>query len=436
MASQPYDDNIYHEDFKRDCEKYGYELIPTIIKPVKRVVAIGDMHGDLELFIETLKLAKVIDEKHQWKKGVNDTIVVVLGDILDSYRPLIGMKDYDNKNEKNSDIELDNYINNLKIQAIAQGSDVIALIGNHEIRNIMGIMDYVSKKSIEDQFGTIHNRIDQYKPGNSMAIKMGCTRTGIVVIGSNIFVHGGIVLSLLQKFGISGNTNKKEVLEKINLLLRKWLLGKIELQFDAINNIEKFIQLKTDNESEKTLLKKLGLDQLTPKDLLRLLNDTKISPFWYRQYGMLPVSHIETEKTKSGCKQLTDTLEILELDHMIIAHTPQNFVHHTGMNRFVCSGKRKLVTKVSQLTQNTTQDKLYDVWRLDIGNAHAFEPYNYTKICLNGKCVNVNQSTVTSQIKNLSKSNGKITAHKIIQVLEIIEDKTFNVLTKEIEVIV
>jgi len=426
MAYQIHEDDIYDKNFKQDC--VGYDLIPTIIEPVKRVVAIGDMHGDLDLFIETLKLAKVIDNNNHWKEKLSDTIVVILGDILDSCRPMTMDKNScQHKSSDKNDIALDTYINQLKSEAIRNKSDVIALIGNHEIRNVMGIMDYVSKKSV-DEFKNMEERIDQYKPGNSMALRMGCTRTGVVVIGSNIFVHGGIILSLLQKFGMDKSSNKKEVLQKINLLLRKWLLGKIELQLDAVKNVEKFIQLKTSNISDKDLLQKLGLDKLTPKDLLTLLNDTKTSPFWYRAYGMLN----EKNPNKPVCQNLVKTLESLELDNMLIAHSPQNFIHHLGMNRFVCHGERPYISKMIK-----EQGINKSVVRLDIGNAHAFEPYNYTKICLNQKCINVNQSTVISKMNkmySIKKPLDQISIYKNIQVVEIINDKTFNVLTKEIEV--
>ena len=46
-----------------------------------RIIAIGDIHGDYYIFIELLKLAKVIDNNLNWIG--KDTYVIQLGDTLD-----------------------------------------------------------------------------------------------------------------------------------------------------------------------------------------------------------------------------------------------------------------------------------------------------------------------------------------------------------------
>ena len=50
-----------------------------------RIIAIGDIHGDYAIFIELLKLAKVINNKLEWIG--KDTYVIQLGDTLDGKRP-------------------------------------------------------------------------------------------------------------------------------------------------------------------------------------------------------------------------------------------------------------------------------------------------------------------------------------------------------------
>ena len=36
---------------------------------VERIVAVGDLHGDCDAFVKTLRAAKVIDEKENWIAG-------------------------------------------------------------------------------------------------------------------------------------------------------------------------------------------------------------------------------------------------------------------------------------------------------------------------------------------------------------------------------
>ncbi|KAH6578808.1 hypothetical protein BASA61_000037 [Batrachochytrium salamandrivorans] len=49
--------------------------------PKRRVVAIGDLHGDFEMSVETLHVAKIIDVNLNWIAG--NTIVVQTGDVVD-----------------------------------------------------------------------------------------------------------------------------------------------------------------------------------------------------------------------------------------------------------------------------------------------------------------------------------------------------------------
>ena len=83
-----YDENNDYENkdrqiFQKNCPSFKY--YPPILPAAERIIAIGDLHGDLDLSIRILKLAKLIDNDFNWIGG--NTIVVQIGDQLDSCRP-------------------------------------------------------------------------------------------------------------------------------------------------------------------------------------------------------------------------------------------------------------------------------------------------------------------------------------------------------------
>ena len=73
------------------AEKNNEGMIAQNNNDNKNIIAIGDLHGDFEFTIETLKLAKVIREGNKencylgycWDFG--DNILVQTGDIVDRF---------------------------------------------------------------------------------------------------------------------------------------------------------------------------------------------------------------------------------------------------------------------------------------------------------------------------------------------------------------
>ena len=53
----------------------------SVMAQTSRIVAIGDVHGDLKTLTSILRKAELIDENMQWTGGT--TVLVQLGDILD-----------------------------------------------------------------------------------------------------------------------------------------------------------------------------------------------------------------------------------------------------------------------------------------------------------------------------------------------------------------
>ena len=71
-----------------------------------KIIAIGDIHGDYYIFIELLKMCKLINNKLEWIG--KDTFLIQLGDTLDGKRPDVII---DNKYLKTTgEIEITNLI--------------------------------------------------------------------------------------------------------------------------------------------------------------------------------------------------------------------------------------------------------------------------------------------------------------------------------------
>ena len=96
---------------------------------IERVVAIGDVHGAYAEFQAVLRLAGLIDAKDKWSGG--KTHFVQTGDTTD----------------RGSDTrQVLDLLMRLEGEARKAGGRVHALLGNHEVMNVMGDLRYVSRE--------------------------------------------------------------------------------------------------------------------------------------------------------------------------------------------------------------------------------------------------------------------------------------------------
>jgi hypothetical protein len=99
---------------------------PDVVAP--RVVAIGDIHGSYDGLLSVLQLAGLADEKGHWTGG--GAHLVQTGDVLDR------------GTEAPKALDL---LMRLEGEAKKAGGRVHALLGNHEVMNILGDLRYVNK---------------------------------------------------------------------------------------------------------------------------------------------------------------------------------------------------------------------------------------------------------------------------------------------------
>ncbi len=228
-----------------------------------RIVAIGDLHGDLGATRQALQLAGAIDESDHWIGG--DLILVQTGDQLDR------------GDGEQAILEL---LDRLQDEAITAGGRFHILNGNHELMNARPDLRYVTKGGFadfqdaviiteEDSLLLAHEpgqraRVAAFRPGGPFALLLA-EQPVILVIEDNVFVHGG-VLPMHLDYGI----------DRLNREVRDWLLGQGE-----------------------------------PPEFIH----TSESPTWTRNYS--------DEADSNDCLQLEEVLERMGAARMIVGHTVQ-----------------------------------------------------------------------------------------------------------------
>ena len=161
--------------------------IPLRHKAPARIVAIGDVHGDLDATRAALRLAGAIDDNDQWIGG-DDLLVVQTGDLLDR-----------------GDDEPE-------IIALFERLPILWLLGNHELMNAAGDLRYVTPGGFDD-YGGERGRIARFAPGGKDAMVLSGQNV-IAIVGDSIFVHGGVLPEHVDRG-----------LDVINLEARCWLAG-------------------------------------------------------------------------------------------------------------------------------------------------------------------------------------------------------------------
>jgi hypothetical protein len=146
-----------------------------------RVVAIGDLHGDLAAARRALRLAAAIDADDHWAGG--NLTVVQTGDQLD---------------RGDDERALEELLTRLQHEAAGAGGALVVLNGNHELMNVAGDFRYVTRHGFEDFAGyarpghdPAHGRSDAFAPGGPWATQLA-ERPVIAAVGGSLFAHGGV----------------------------------------------------------------------------------------------------------------------------------------------------------------------------------------------------------------------------------------------------
>ena len=420
--------SIYNKYFKLDFESIcgDYPYIPFVYEPVEKIISYGDIHGDYKMAIKLLLIsgvAEIISEtkdanydcdyhdaklvyhkdkeirsdityKLEWIGG--KTHVVQVGDQVDRCRNYGGMScelPETTLDDEHSDIKILKLFTDLHMQAIKVGGAVISLLGNHEINNALGRLEYVSAKGLlgfesykdpknpDIKFNSGYDaRKYAFAPGNEYGKFLGCTRTPAVIIGSNLFVHAGIVNELFKKFNSNSNKfnsnsnnstgqdikKKRKIKRSYKSKYNSKYNSKYMLNYDNSylrKNPELFtFSNKEDFEHVNIIIKKWLLNLVDQESVMDIIGPKYASKsmFWNRILGFLPANLNESDEKCTN--NIDKVLKLFKINNIIIGHTPQSIT--------------------SKLNINATCGK--KVWRVDTATSSAFDRFDQTYV-LTGK---------------------------------------------------
>ena len=147
-----------------------------------RIIAVGDLHGDLAHTRESLRLVDVIDASDHWAAG-NATFVQI-GDVMDGGDDVRAILDL---------------LRNLEREAAAAGGRAIELIGNHETYSLVGDQASVSARDMASFGGEEARRAAFSQTGEYGAWLR--THKAVVIVDDIVFVHGGLTPEM-AKLGV------------------------------------------------------------------------------------------------------------------------------------------------------------------------------------------------------------------------------------------
>ena len=184
---------------------------------VERLVAIGDVHGDLAKTREAFRAAKLTNARDEWVGGT--TTCVQVGDQLDRGK---------------DEVAILHFLERLRGEARAAGGELVVMNGNHETLNVSGRYRYSLAEGNADftrwrarqdigkvlrancglAAGVCESRAgeaaktdtlpsfvkegegDRWRalaPGAPLALRFLAHQPVVVAIGSTLFVHGGVL---------------------------------------------------------------------------------------------------------------------------------------------------------------------------------------------------------------------------------------------------
>lgn len=158
---------------------------PAVVERAgRRVVGIGDLHGDPIASREVLRLAGLIDAEDRWTGG--DAVLVQTGDTTDRGPDSRGVIDL---------------LRSLREPARAAGGEVVLLNGNHEVMNLQGDWRYVSPEDVAGFGGQAARREAFARDGDYG--RFLADLPVVARVDDTVFTHGGVT-DTFASLGVDG----------------------------------------------------------------------------------------------------------------------------------------------------------------------------------------------------------------------------------------
>lgn len=242
------DDDDYLAQYTLPQTILGRDDYRTTLKPNTRIVAFGDVHGDIDALRSFLITAMILDptssnDEPLWCGG--NTICVQTGDVLD---------------RGDDELACFRLLATLSRQAHMAGGALLLLYGNHESLNAAGLFQYANVQGNAEFECDVGTRIDYnlrsnrwrlqfagnepsrwatLEPGGLLCENLLSNMMVACVVGRTVFVHAGLTanhLRVVKDSGIGeggvaaavggggGGEYKKNGITRLNEQAREWIL--------------------------------------------------------------------------------------------------------------------------------------------------------------------------------------------------------------------
>lgn len=266
---------LTQDDIDRiNCDNEGHVSSIYSILENQKIVAVGDIHGDLISLLVILFGAQLINNNLEWAGG--NTFLIFTGDLLDDYRNSLSI-DY-MKQHPADEITIISFLADLNSQALLMGGRVLLCLGNHELINIIeNRYVYVSEPTKKYFTENLSPREEQFRPNSILRQKLSCLFEPFILVNNKFFFcHAGLTPKFIEDINLH---YQQEVIENL-------------LQFSR--DIKNIIISGCSSENEWIM-----------KHIVR---GDEGSFFWTRYYGEL----------NRGCSTFENASKLLGLSNLIL----------------------------------------------------------------------------------------------------------------------